>query len=190
MADIYNEIFGITPRKKKVDGNRKGGKNERELCKALSAWTGFEFNRVPKSGALRWKNAEGIVGDVVPEDKSFPFTIETKFYKNFEIKDNLRSNSIIFTFWEQAQTDANRYFESTGKTVHPLLFVRKNDMGANWWVFCRPTVYQAFLKEGLKDPDGIGAAAANKPLLYGVHSSNIFALDYKKIEPYFLQLSK
>lgn len=55
---IYTEVFGGTNRKKSINSNRKGKVNELDLCKALTKWVGFEFNRVPASGGLRWKDAE------------------------------------------------------------------------------------------------------------------------------------
>lgn len=132
---IYTEVFGGTNRKKSINSNRKGKVNELDLCKALTKWVGFEFNRVPASGGLRWKDAEGVTGDLVPEKKDFPFVIETKFYADFEVKEKLRKNSKIYNFYSQVCRDIERLQQNKNIVKYPVVFARKNGMGKNWYVF-------------------------------------------------------
>lgn len=143
---IYTEIFGGNVGRKQINSNRKGKQNERDLANALALWVGFEFNRVPSSGGLRWKNSEGITGDIVPENKDFEFIIETKFYKNFQVKENLRKNSMIYKFYSQVTEDVQRLKSGTGIEKYPIVCARKNGMGKNWYVFF-PEVFKPFLEK-------------------------------------------
>jgi len=63
-----------------------------------------------------------LCGDLICEnqDFKFPFTVEVKFYQNFEIEPTLRSNSIIYKWWAQAVEDARR------AAKEPMLMCRKN----------------------------------------------------------------
>lgn len=179
---IYKEIFGGNTGKPQVNGNRKGKNNERDLAKALSVWVGCEFNRVPSSGGLRWKNAEGITGDLVPEDKDFAFIIETKFYNSFEIKEKLRKNSLIYKFYRQVTEDVERLEAGTGIKKYPLVCARKNGMGKNWYVFF-PDVFAPFLSE-------------HKILFYtgegivGTDFVKLKKIRYKKLTDFILQVTK
>lgn len=116
-----------------ANGKRKGNKNERELTKWFTDWTGLEFQRVPQSGGLRWNNRDNIVGDIICTDEKkgrrFPFTIETKFHKDINFQHlliDVKGNKII-EFWNQSKSDG----EATGKI--PLLFMRINGMPKQTW---------------------------------------------------------
>lgn len=39
----------------RINSKNKGSRFERTICKWFQDWTGYEFNRVPASGGLRWK---------------------------------------------------------------------------------------------------------------------------------------
>ena len=52
----------------------------------------------------------------------FNFNIETKHYRNFEIKPELRKNSRIIKWFAQSERDAMQ----SGKNKIPLLIVRYN----------------------------------------------------------------
>ena len=69
-----------------VNSKSKGGRFERAISKWFTNWTGYEFNRVPASGGLRWKNAENITSDVACTDsknsRKFRFSIESKSYQD------------------------------------------------------------------------------------------------------------
>ena len=112
------------------------------MAAIFKTWTGYDFARTPGSGGLRWKRRDDVVGDVVCVEQrhNFPFSVETKFYKdlNFEHLVSSPKNIKLIKFWEQACSDALR----SKKT--PLLLVRYNGMGA--------TEYFAFIpKEVYKD---------------------------------------
>ena len=108
-----------------INSKKKGDNNERIVASLLSEWTGVKFTRVPRSGGLDWKNNDTVYGDVVSTDRdfNFPFSIETKAYKDINVGLNtLRKNSIVFKFWQQCVWDA----EKSGKI--PMLLIRKNGM--------------------------------------------------------------
>lgn len=119
---IEHDLFGTNPRKKGINSKKKGNANELECAKFLKEWTGLEFNRVPQSGGLRWKNSEGVTGDLVCEDRTFPFSVETKHYKKIVFKPKLPATSFVFKVWDQAQQDADR------ANKHPLVILRQNGM--------------------------------------------------------------
>jgi hypothetical protein len=131
MEPIDTELFGVVHRAKKINSKVKGNRNELEVTKLLSDWTGHEFTRVPMSGGLRWKNRMDICGDVINVDPgfSFPFSVEAKSYKNLGLPvglgRTLRSNSIIYRFFDQCSSDA----KASNKI--PLLIVRENQMPKN-----------------------------------------------------------
>lgn len=190
MDEIYNEVFGVTPNKK-VDGKAKGNRNERDLCKALTQWTGVEFNRVPSSGGLRWKDGQGITGDVVCDySHVFPFIVETKFYSNFELKRKLRKGSKINTFWAQAKADCERFNLSAEIKRFPILFARRNGMGKNWAVFVNGEGRTLLRQAGFFVVDGYWLGGSETGWLYGFHSDNLFAVNYTELNQKFLQISK
>jgi len=115
------------------NSKKKGNKNELELSKWWKTWSGQEFSRVPASGGLRWKNTDNISGDIINTDdrhsRRFPFSIETKFYKdiNFEHLILGNKNIKVIEFWEQAKEDGLR-----AEKV-PILFFRYNMMPKQTW---------------------------------------------------------
>ncbi len=112
----------------RINSKAKGSKNERELCKLMQQWTGYDFARVPSSGGLRWKDTDNTVGDIICTDKlhgrRFRFAIETKFYKDINFEHLILGNKKvkINEFWQQAEEDGKR----AGK--EPLLLMRYNGM--------------------------------------------------------------
>ncbi len=104
-----------------INQKQKGNKNEREVCRILSSWTGSEFARIPGSGGLRWQNVMNICGDVLSTDPSFdfPYVIETKDLSKLHITFDLRKNSNIYTIWEQVKRDSARAERL------PILMLRK-----------------------------------------------------------------
>ena len=111
-----------------VNSKSKGGRFERAISKWFTNWTGYEFNRVPASGGLRWKNAENITSDVACTDakhsKKFHFSIECKSYQDLNFEHILleKKSCKILKFWEQAMSDAQR-----GKKL-PMLIMKYNGM--------------------------------------------------------------
>ncbi len=121
---IYDDVFNVGLRKEGINSKKKGDRNEMIVAKLLSVWTGYEFKRVPASGGIGSSHTL-FVGDVVcvsPENNDFPFTVETKHYKHIPTKGELRGNSQIFKFWQQALRDANKI------DMIPLLMFRENGM--------------------------------------------------------------
>ncbi len=110
------------------NSKQKGNKFERTVCKFWEKWTGYEFQRVPQSGGLRWKNASDITSDVICTDKKhskrFPFSVECKSYQDIRFEHILLEHKSckIIEFWEQTKRDAKR----GGKI--PTLFMRYNSM--------------------------------------------------------------
>jgi len=134
-----------------ANGKKKGSKNERTLSKWFSQWSGYEFTRVPASGGLRWKKTDNITGDIVCADprhsRRFPFSIETKSYKDINFEHLIIGNKIVkvMQFWKQAKEDAER-----ANMKVPLLFMRYNGMPANtWFVIVTESLYKLLLKYGL-----------------------------------------
>ena len=112
----------------RVNSKQKGGRFERSICKWFTQWTGYEFNRVPASGGLRWKNAENITSDVACTDtrhsRRFCFSVECKSYKDLNFEHILlqKKTCKILKFWKQASEDANR-----AKKL-PILIMKYNGM--------------------------------------------------------------
>lgn len=144
LNNIGNDIFGDSTRRKSINSREKGCKNELVLSKVLEKWTGQQFSRTPSSGGLRWFDAPDVVGDVVCCNRKFyfPFAVETKHYKSVFVTGKLRENSLIYTFWAQAERDAIR------ANKHPLLFVRSNKMPVGeYYTFFSLKLAEALCKE-------------------------------------------
>lgn len=111
-----------------VNSKSKGGRFERTISKWFTEWTGYEFNRVPASGGLRWKDAENISSDVACTDKKhsrkFRFSIECKSYQDLNFEHILleKKSCKILKFWKQARTDADR------AKKFPMLIMKYNGM--------------------------------------------------------------
>ena len=112
----------------RTNSKKKGSKWERDVCKFMKEWTGYEFSRTPASGGLRWHKKDDIVSDVICTDEKhghrLPGAIECKFYKDLKFEHILLGNDSckILEFWEQANRDADR-----AKKL-PLLIMRYNNM--------------------------------------------------------------
>lgn len=133
-----------------VNQKKKGNKGERMVAKFFQDWTGYEFQRVPQSGGLRWGNAQNIAGDIICADQKhnrfFTFCVESKFYADLDWDKVFRNKvSHIMKFWEQAVSDAQR------ADKHPILFMRKNGMDAGmFYVIISYKVYRQIRKQ-IKD---------------------------------------
>jgi hypothetical protein len=143
MKLIDEELFGTVHRAKKINSKVKGNRSELVVSKLLTDWLGTEVVRVPQSGGLHWQHSARVCGDVIVTDPTFdfPFSIETKSYKNVgltsEMPGELRKNSVIYTFFEQCQRDA----KAAGKI--PLLIVRQNGMPKDqYYIFLHMTFIQ------------------------------------------------
>jgi len=111
----------------RINSRNKGNKNERNIAKLFTEWTGVEFVRVPRSGGLHWKSGMSVTGDLIPSDPfdlvTFPFSIEAKFYNAITFQDLILPNkSDLQKFYDQSTKDA----DSVGK--YPLVLFRYNRM--------------------------------------------------------------
>lgn len=176
MKSIEEDLFGGR-KKQPINQKQKGNRNELVVAKLLSEWTGSEFTRVPMSGGLRWKNAVNICGDVVSTDPSFdfPFSVETKHIKYLGIdwKDlnqgyQLRKNSVLYRYFEQASRDAER----AGKK--PLLIIRQNDMPEKEY-------FLIFRLEGLFSAVMLNSGGATQ-ILFGDNIAGFLFSEIKNIE--------
>lgn len=110
-----------------INSKKKGNRNERKLTKLWETWTGWEFQRVPASGGLRWKKTDDITGDIIctePGITGFKFSVETKSHKTIDFAHLLNGNKrcSIMDFWNQTLADSER-----AKRI-PILFMRSNGM--------------------------------------------------------------
>lgn len=162
----------------------KGSKNERELSKWWQKWSGLEFSRVPASGGLRWQKKDDITGDLICTDprrsRRFPFSIETKFYKDINFEHLILGNKKqkIIEFWEQAKEDgarANRI---------PILFMRYNMMPkATWFVAMETRVFKELYKQrGGTDKFEYAFFVVRTPEqeFTIINSNDLLSTDYKK----------
>ena len=136
MKAIDEELFGIIHKPKKINSKVKGNRGELVVAKLLTQWLGTEVVRVPQSGGLHWQHSARVCGDVIVTDPKFDFifSVEVKTYQNVGLaakeSSDLRSNSIIYTFYEQCKKDA----KAAGKI--PFLMVHQNGMPTNqYYIF-------------------------------------------------------
>lgn len=135
LMGVAEDLFGGKS-SQKINSKRKGDRNELNVTHLLQEWTGHEFARVPKSGGLQWKKRVDVCGDVINvEDEifNFPYSVETKFYKNLGLKQTapyIRANSVVYKFLRQCTQDAI----SAGKK--PFLMIRENGMAKDeYYIF-------------------------------------------------------
>lgn len=182
-----------------VNSKSKGGRFERAISKWFTNWTGFEFNRVPASGGLRWKNAENITSDVACTDskhsRKFRLSIECKSYQDLRFEHILleKKSCKILKFWEQARSDAKR------ANKFPILIMKYNGMpkgeafvvmGRELYMACiypfrelmgKPQMaFQLNPKGSLEDSNGF----------YVILLSDLKALDYKEFNKKIQDLYK
>jgi hypothetical protein len=126
IRTIETDIFGNSVLEAPINSKQKGMRNERVASKFMEKWTGVKWTRTPSSGGLRWQDTANVCGDLVCEVQDFfvPIALETKHYKNLTFAKKLRSNSFIYTIYDQAKRDADR-----GKK-RAFLLLRKNGMSA------------------------------------------------------------
>mgnify|MGYP000509336423 CR=1 FL=1 len=165
----------------RINSKNKGNKNERDLAKSMKAWTGFDFERVPSSGGLRWKRTTDTVGDITCTDNrhkgAFPFCIETKFHSDINFQHLLLdvSKVKILEFWDQAKSDAKR----SGKI--PLLFMRYNRMPKYVWFFVLSLDFYLRIKKHLPINHEKLSYRNKTDKIIILNSGSIFNSEYKQI---------
>lgn len=173
MKSFKERALGEPDKKKRVNSKVKGNRNEVDVAKALSKWTGVEFRRTPASGAihvpLHW-----LAGDVFCTDNKFdfPFSVEAKHYDKLYPK-------MKRDFWEQTCNDADRI------KGYPMLMYRENGWPKKTWKVQLPSVgimpyvmHQAF--EMCPTENGI------RPFMR-INSEALFAINYKEFLKFYTQ---
>lgn len=91
-----------------VDSRAKGAKGENDVAKALKAYSGLEFLRVPLSGALDAKH--GLKGDLYLLGGICKYCIEVKFYADDHISSKILTDKTpqIQTWFEQTEREAKQ----------------------------------------------------------------------------------
>lgn len=110
-----------------INSRTKGSENERVVAKSLTKWSGYQFNRVPASGGLRWQQDNNVTGDIVPPfELHFPISVECKKVEaSWEIDKLLLKNSEVWDWWKQACRDASRFMVGD-RYKEPWLVFTKN----------------------------------------------------------------
>jgi len=101
-----------------VDSRAKGARGEYLVRDMLREHTGYQFERVPSSGALVY-----LKGDLYVPNKDNRFCIEVKNYAESPLTDKIftcpKTNNLI-QWWRKIITQANNMSQE------PLLFFRYN----------------------------------------------------------------
>jgi hypothetical protein len=143
--DLFEEddfiLEDLTPKKKKINGKRKGNRSELDLTKVLNARFGKGFTRSVGSGN-RWSQVNNLSeeasqvysGDLVVP-KGFRFVIESKGgYDSIDMSSVfLRGNNELDNFLDQVTKDSERCGRKPllcwKKTRKPwLAFVHSNEL--------------------------------------------------------------
>jgi Holliday junction resolvase len=164
----------------KINSRQKGSKNEREVCKLMANWTGYEFARTPSSGGLRWGRTDTI-GDIVCTDKKhsryFRLAMECKFYKDikFEHLINGNKNSDILKFWDQALADSIR-----GEKI-PVLTMRYNGMKKDLHYVVLDYEFYCRINQHISNEHGVLEYQRGDYRLAILNSNDFFSSNYKTI---------
>jgi Holliday junction resolvase len=101
-----------------VDSRAKGARGEYLVRDMLRTYTGYQFERVPASGALAY-----LKGDIyVPNEKN-RFCIEVKSYAESPLTDKIftaRKTNNLIRWWKKVEIQAE------GGNQEPLLFFKYN----------------------------------------------------------------
>ena len=171
-----------------TNSKKKGNRAERDVAKWWELWTGFEFGRVPASGALRWKKTDNITSDVICTDdkhsRRFPFSIEVKNYKDINFSHlllNLKSCK-IHDFWKQANDDANR-----GNKI-PILMMRYNGMPKSEYFFIVSEEVSNILN--IPKEENLMIVRSKGIVIHIYMSTSVMATNYSDIYKYCKKLLK
>lgn len=112
------------PRKKGVNGRKKGAGQELKVAKLFTEWFGAETYRTPGSGgwATRKTNKNlNASGDLVCEDPTFPFCVEVKKVEGWDLTSlfDPKQKALFFKWWKQC-------VDETPEDKIPLLVFNKN----------------------------------------------------------------
>jgi len=105
-----------------VNSRQKGASFERKICEIFTKHTGKKFNRTPGSGAFSTQTGDKrLAGDIYCIDAEFPWVIECKKYKDYDLEDIVKGKSTGILAW-LSQLEA--YCEKVGKPG--MLIISKN----------------------------------------------------------------
>ena len=131
------------------NSKRKGNKFELSVSKWFTKFSGYQFQRVPYSGAIH--NNRDLASDVMCNDEKHAhkckISIECKNYKEIKFEHLLLGTKTceIAKFWNQAINDATR-----AKKI-PILCIRYNSMPKNeFFMIVDHTLLKAFNLKLLK----------------------------------------
>jgi len=111
--------------KNRKDSRAKGSFFERAVAKRWSKWSGLEIRRTPMSGGWSHSAKFGVSGDLVCDNKHFPFHVECKNHLTWFIDD------IITGVRDEGTTSIHQWWLQCLKTCPPkktpvLLFKRNH----------------------------------------------------------------
>jgi len=121
----------------------KGSSNERVVAKMFEAWCGWKVKRTPQSGG--WSTAAfGVTGDLVCEDKRFPFHVECKKREDWQLDDlvtgvRVKDERSILEWWKQT-------IRTCPKNKEPLLVFTRNNKA-------QLVMVRSFWFSDFRDPD-------------------------------------
>ena len=98
----------------------KGSRAESAACAYLTPRTGWEWERIPLSGALDPKH--GLKGDIYIPKTLMNFCVEVKHYKDDHLTSKLLTgkNPQLLEWWEQTLRETGEM----GESIKPLLIFK------------------------------------------------------------------
>jgi hypothetical protein len=121
-------------------GNRsRGASNEAKAIKAFSKWwlkpdgTEYEWRRTPQSGGSALKEGWDMAGDLCTTAPDWPWSVECKRDKNWELSQLLTGTGRIHDFMKQATDDCPDHRNPMLFLMHPgpsqptfVVLIKKN----------------------------------------------------------------
>lgn len=172
------------------NSKRKGNKFERAVSKWFTEFSGYQFSRVPYSGAIH--NNKDLASDVMCSDEKHAhrckISIECKNYKDIKFEHVLlgTKGAEIVKFWNQAYRDAQR-----SKKI-PILCIRYNSMPKSEFFFIiSPILLKAFQVNGLDHDMTLSSPDIEGRNLFIFMASEVKAnVNYKQIHKLAKQACK
>lgn len=149
----------------------KGSKFERKTAGTLGKWWGYQFNRTPGSGGLRWAGDNNVAGDIVaPPEANFPFIVECKNHEGWTWDTFVNKGGELGDWWRQVTEDCER----VGRT--PMLVFTRNY--ANEYV-CIPYIESVYDKLSHEGEVVVRTTIQFKDLLGNHHYFDVLVTDIK-----------
>ena len=109
-----------------INSKRKGNKNELNLAKTMTEWSGYNFARVPASGGINWGHNILVAGDVICTVEELEWTLVTETKSWGKMPSKINPTGPVMMAFLQAQKDC-----PPGYT--PIVFIRVNGMPIYTW---------------------------------------------------------